>query len=152
MLLEWKKTFAIGHWALDAEHKRLVDIINCVHDAEAAGGPPSNVHDLLKALHLATVEHFRHENSVIRDMVASYPQVGHGMLGESTVNEHCAEHAHSLIELENMLHLIAADRKKGLANELRDWFVDHATKHDSQLKTLFSRDPSSGSEATTGSE
>ena len=37
--LPWSENFAVGHKVLDAEHRRLVDLINEVADAVRPGAP-----------------------------------------------------------------------------------------------------------------
>src|SRR5579872_6543468 len=100
MLLTWRKVYGVGHQALDAEHQRLVHLINRIYEAEQSSAT-SLALDLLKALHLTSMEHFRHENSLMRDIIAGAYQSGVDCknISEATVNEHCAEHARSLIEL-----------------------------------------------------
>jgi hypothetical protein len=57
---------------------------------------------------------------------------------EAALNDHCAEHASALIQLERMLqaHFVACDAAE-LASELRAWFLDHAVNHDAHLKDIF---------------
>ncbi len=138
MLLKWQEMFAVGHQGLDIEHERLLGFINRIYEAES-NGASQQILNLLNALYLTAMEHFRHENSLMRDIIAGAypPRGGCGNISEAIVNEHCAEHAHSLIELESMLHSFDSNRKADLANRLRDWFVDHATKHDAHLRTFF---------------
>ena len=138
MLLEWQETFAVGHAELDAEHQRLLRIINQIHESET-GNASSQTPNLLTALYLTAMEHFRHENLLMRDIIvgAYLPRDGCENISEATVNEHCAEHARALIELEGMLHGYASDLRAHLPARLRLWFVDHATKHDAHLRAFF---------------
>ena len=128
----------MGHAGLDAEHQRLLGIINQIHESEA-GSASSRTLNLLGALYLTAMEHFRHENSLMRDIIvgAYLPHDGCKKISEATINEHCAEHARALIELENMLYGHPPDDRAHLAARLRLWFVDHATKHDAHLRTFF---------------
>jgi hemerythrin-like metal-binding protein len=136
MLLKWQETFSVGHRQLDAEHRRLLDIINAIHEAETGGALTQATH-LLNDLHLTAMEHFRHENALITDIIAgAYPGPA-GSLSEAIANEHRAEHARALIALESLVRLHALGREKNLALHLMNWFVGHATDQDARLRTYF---------------
>lgn len=141
-LLKWQEMFAVGHQGLDAEHQRLIGIINQIQEAEAAARTPQHLMELANRLYLAAMEHFRHENSLMRDILtgAYLPLADRRSISEAFVNEHCAEHANALIELETLLRSFVFDQGASLAACLRDWFVDHAVKHDSQLRRFFQSD------------
>ncbi len=138
-LLKWQEIFAVGHQGLDKEHARLVGIINQIHEAESGACASQQLLDLANMLYLTAMEHFRHENSLMRDIItgAYLPRAGRLSISEDIVNEHCAEHANALIELESLLHSFVFDQRASLAECLRDWFVDHAIKHDAQLRAFF---------------
>jgi hemerythrin len=82
----------------------------------------------------------------MRDIIAgayAHPSSGTddtAALTEAVVNEHCAEHAQALIELEHMVNVSTdsheLDQRK-LADDLRNWFVSHALEHDASLKAFF---------------
>lgn len=137
--LNWRETYAVGHHGLDSEHKRLVALIN-----EIAGGA-SPLLQLSSAFYLASVAHFRHENAVMRDILdgaylLSDNRVGRpAAISEAAINDHCAEHARSLIKLERMLQsvLAAENAHRLLASELKAWFLDHAINHDAHLMAIF---------------
>ena len=85
------------------------------------------------------MEHFRHENLLMRDIIvgAYLPRGGCKKLSEAAINEHCDEHARALIELETLLNGYSSDRRAPLLNRLGLWFVDHGTKHDAHLRAFF---------------
>jgi hemerythrin len=142
--LIWRETYAVGHIGLDLEHRRLVELINQI--AALRGEASQQLFALSNAFYLASVEHFRHENSVMRDIVSgAYLLADERMyqfIGEAAVNDHCAEHAHTLIKLERMLQAFAAGKDRdgpALATDLRIWFLDHAVNHDGHLKKAFQK-------------
>jgi hemerythrin len=134
--LSWRETYAVGHLGLDLEHKRLVELINEISGA----GRLEHLSSLSNAFYFASVGHFRHENSVIRDIIdGAYLLPGQfAAINEAAINDHCAEHARSLIKLESMLHSFhAVEDGATLASELKTWFLDHAINHDVHLKDVF---------------
>ena len=151
MLLEWQERYSVGQRGLDDEHERLVGIINQIHAAEAGACTPEQLSNLANSLYLVAMEHFRHENALMRDIItgAYLPRTGGRKMSEEIVNEHCAEHANALIELETMLHSFASDGAS-LAICLKVWFVDHALKHDAHLRAFFQPEDAPGSEVRSG--
>lgn len=135
----WQRIYAVGHEELDIEHERLLGIINEICVAEFRKSAPQQLISLLNSLYLAATEHFRHENSLMRDIIAGayLPRASHEKMSEAIINEHCAEHARALIELEDMLHSFVSNQDTVMAKSLRDWFVDHATQHDAHLRAFF---------------
>jgi hemerythrin-like metal-binding protein len=136
MLLKWQEMFSVGHRQLDAEHRRLLDIINAIHAAETAGALIQTTR-LLNDFHVNAMEHFRHENALICEIIAGAYPGREGCMSEAIANEHRAEHARALIALESLVRLHALGREKDLALHLMNWFVGHATDQDAQLRTYF---------------
>jgi hemerythrin len=126
--LNWQETYAVGHLGLDLEHKRLVELINEISGVRMGAAGLQQLARLSNALYFAAVEHFRHENSVMRDLIEGaylLPADGaqHPAISETTINDHCAEHAQALISLERMLQTFTpAKGGSTLASELRIWF------------------------------
>jgi hemerythrin len=153
--LGWQDAYAVGHLGLDLEHRRLVALINDISGIGAGTDGARHLSDLSNAFYLASVEHFRHENAVMRDLiVGAYLLPGGGVrhmaIGEAAINDHCAEHAQALIQLEGRLQIFFAgqDRQGAiLASVLRSWFLDHVINHDAHLKEVFQtrKDSSGGS-------
>jgi hypothetical protein len=83
------------------------------------------------------MEHFRHENALITDIIAGAYPAREGCMSEAIANEHRAEHARALIALESLVRLHALGREKDLALHLMNWFVGHATDQDARLRTYF---------------
>lgn len=130
MLLNWDDSFAVGHKGLDAEHRQLVEIINRILSADRSALANVLLKASINSLTLATVEHFRHENAVLRLELR-------GKMASDAINEHLAEHARSLTELESILQAIMsgseAQYRQG-KQKLKDWFLEHATGYDEHLK------------------
>lgn len=138
--LNWRETYAVGHLGLDLEHKHLVELINQISAVRA----PRQLSGLIDAFYFASVGHFRHENSVMRDIIDGAYLLPDGcvrqFMSEAAINDHCAEHARALIDLEQILQSYIADEDRNgpaLAHDLRNWFLDHAVNHDAHLKEVF---------------
>lgn len=139
--LVWREDFAVGHQALDSEHHALVDAINNIHAAEIAKRSFIQVSPLLNALMRQTVEHFHHEDLVLRSILKG-PVPGAnrltflGSVATAAFDQHIFCHNRSIARLDSIIK-----RKSGEEQDfslgLRDWFVDHAIKYDGLLKPVF---------------
>jgi len=140
--LPWSENFAVGQAQLDAQHRRLVELINeidrTIHCQKDLGKLPA----LLKTLREETEEHIRHENALLWEIksgafapLQGRPQTPHYLksLAEAAFDDHMAEHATLLARLD----AIVLGPIQSLCDPLKAWFVDHAIKHDSHLKTIF---------------
>jgi hemerythrin len=139
-ILPWGEAFIVGHAGLDAEHRRIVEIINAIGaDCETAGNPP----DLLAGLRSAVATHFQHEDRILHavDARAASARSGElflGAMSQALIAEHVGQHARSLEILETIIHKTeGAMPVREVSQKLIHWFVVHAVKHDSHLKTLF---------------
>ena len=152
VLFQWQEKFIVGHKGLDVEHERLFRIINQIYEAETGNRSSQQLVSLLNTLYLTAMAHFRHENSLMRDIIAGayLPRTGCAKISEAIVNDHCAEHANALIELETMLHSFASSDGASLSIVLKDWFIDHALKHDAHLRAFFQPEDASGPEIPSG--
>jgi hemerythrin len=142
-LIPWSETFAVGHPALDHEHHRIVETINKIHaNSRTLGG--DDLTALLLSLREAAASHFEHEDRILRAIAArtSSARPGQSFLGamsQALIAEHIGQHAHSLTLLDATLDeaRAAGQQPQELAHKCSHWFVTHAVKDDSHLKTLF---------------
>jgi hemerythrin len=143
--LTWTEQYTVGHRGLDAEHRKLVEVINEICLAEHAECSPDEFSSLVNRLTLLAVEHFEHENAVMHEFNFSTsfeensPSL-ENVLGIAAINEHCAQHAEALVALESII-LAASPRadfaQRHSGQKLISWFTAHAIKHDAELRVLF---------------
>lgn len=65
-LMQWDKTLDIGVTAMNDEHHGLLDIMNELYDAHAAGGQGPAINALIAKLGAACTEHFAHEEAYMQ--------------------------------------------------------------------------------------
>ncbi|HXP78236.1 MAG TPA: hemerythrin domain-containing protein [Stellaceae bacterium] len=138
--LPWRESFAVGHPVLDAEHQRMVALINDV--ISAIEKTPERIPDLLTKLRTATREHVQNENALLWELRSGTYAALQGRartapflkaMAEAAFDEHMAEHDMWLGRIDDT-HDLPPDT---LAETLKSWFLDHAIKHDSKLKAIF---------------
>jgi len=145
-LIAWSETFTVGHKGLDAEHQYLIGVINKIDAAERAKQPPTQFEPLFDALRLATENHFRHENSILREISGSAESYQKDRphflkaMSDAILDEHFTHHAQELSKLESIIRAFqsrAGSAQSTLSNDLKDWFLEHVIKYDAHLKSVF---------------
>jgi hemerythrin-like metal-binding protein len=116
-LMSWDDGLDVGVDAMNAEHKRLLSLMNALYDAVQADAPGADVLAKLAALKAATVEHFAHEEAYM-DEIGFPGAPGHKLI-----------HKDLLEKLD--AHAAAAEASGGeglgdaLFNFLRFWLSAH---------------------------
>ncbi len=119
--LEWSEDLSVGVPAMDQHHKKLIDLINGLHDAMRSGRGRDGVGAALEELGRYVEYHFSAEEKLMKQhRCSSLPeqQAAHGQL----------------IEKVNALRRDFASGQQGLGVEvlqlLKDWLVNHIQKKD----------------------
>ena len=140
--LPWSDNFAVGHAGLDTQHYRLVELINDVGIAVRSDMNPERLSALLKVLRVAVEDHIRQEDSLLWEIksgtyapLKDRPRTTYFLeaMAGAAFDEHMAEHKTLLARFD----AIVSAPVDTLCHALKAWFLDHAIKHDAQLKTLF---------------
>lgn len=85
---EWADDMVIDNGQIDAEHRKLVDLVNELHTATSQGNGQSVVADLLERLIADTAEHLRHEEMQMQQ--AEFPGLETTASAMSTSSTTCA--------------------------------------------------------------
>lgn len=124
-LLEWKESYSVGVDALDADHKRLIDLINRLSDPDGSG---TTVPQALSELDNYVRYHFRAEEERLE--AVDYPDL----------TAHKDQHARFEEWLRSVQHsyTMAPETRAILGervnNHLRDWLINHILKTDMDYK------------------
>ncbi|HVI50082.1 MAG TPA: hemerythrin domain-containing protein [Candidatus Sulfotelmatobacter sp.] len=133
MPLEWRDAMGIGHAVIDADHRHLIEIINCF---EAS---PDLVHaeETARALLEHARNHFSREEVLQR--VSGYP----------LCTLHRIAHQELLDKLKDLIRTFFVDQRSrdpGVVVEvmrdlIRDWFLGHVIEMDMKMKPFIARLP-----------
>jgi hemerythrin len=120
--MEWTKDYSVGVAIFDDEHKKLIAIINQLHDAVADGIDKADLQRVCDSLVEYTLMHFRHEEMYFDDW--AYPDAA----------THIAVHANLRQRVFGYRKQIQAKDSEALAGELaaflRDWLYRHILVED----------------------
>lgn len=139
--LDWVESMSVGSRLLDADHKRLIDLINRLHDAGGQSSDNTAALAALGALVDYTKTHFTHEETLMRK--TAYPQF----------IPHKIEHDRLMKQIEDFRGRFTAGQV-GLSQDtvvfLRTWLCDHIIKVDMYLgKWLIKHMPQDATEAAS---
>lgn len=120
--MSWTSTYSIGIALFDAEHMRLIDMANDLHDAVLEGKSASVIQDVFLALVHYTDYHFAREEKFFTD--AGYPHD----------REHHDRHIvlrQMVLDFESETRTLPTEvRALKLAAFLKDWIDIHILKDD----------------------
>ncbi|MGQ9655754.1 MAG: bacteriohemerythrin [Thermodesulfobacteriota bacterium] len=121
---EWKDDYAVGVRVMDQQHKRLVGLVDELHQAMRAGKGSEGARKVLKGLVDYTMTHFRTEEEFMEKH--SYP----GFLA------HKREHDDLTVQAKDLL----AQSERGkltvpieAGKFLKDWLATHILGTDKKL-------------------
>ena len=120
--LVWSDGLSVGVNELDNDHKKLVELVNRMHDALSEGKARTTVGPLLDDLIRYTRSHFEHEERFFAR--TGYPHT----------TEHKAEHdklTHTVLDLQKRFHGGASSMLSlETMSFLKHWLVDHIQGSD----------------------
>lgn len=119
--ISWKNSFNIGISAIDDQHKKLIEIINELYEAQRLGTSQSIINDVLIKMEDYTKYHFDMEEEM--QHANKYPEI----------MQHKIEHR----EFIDKLTLLKRDSKKNnlllslkTIDYLKDWTINHILGSD----------------------
>jgi hemerythrin-like metal-binding protein len=130
--MEWNDSLAVHQPAIDADHKRLVELVNRLHDAMMARQGAQTVGGVLNDLIDYTKTHFGREEDLMK--TRAYPQY----------LAHKAEHdklVQQAIDLQRKFASGAVTITLETMDFLRDWLFNHIMKVDQQLGKWLAANP-----------
>lgn len=119
--VSWKEEYSVGVPQLDAQHRRLVDIMNSMHEAMLMGGKPEALQAVLDDLVAYTRHHFSYEEQLMEK--AGYPGL----------EEHKRKHRAMVAQVEGFHTEITSGKATvslKLMSFLKDWLTRHIMETD----------------------
>lgn len=123
-IIEWTNSIAVNIEQFDQDHKKLIDLINLLHDAMTTGQASHVLSKTIDELIDYTNYHFSSEENIMRK------ERFHGIV------QHIAQHKEFIDKMvdfrkriENNNLMFSIDLKR----YLKDWLVDHILSLDKHL-------------------
>jgi hemerythrin len=119
--VEWNESYSVKVPEIDQQHRKLLAIINNLHEAMSTGGAPAKIRAVLQELVSYTRFHFGHEEKMLE--AAAYP----------TLEYHKAIHKSMVAQVEGFGAQVAesnAATPLKLMAFLKDWLTNHILQTD----------------------
>lgn len=122
--IDWSEQLSVKNLTIDSEHKKLVNLINTLHDAMKKGEGSKVIGGVLEELVIYTKTHFKNEEGLMKQ---------HNYVN---LDDHIKQHKRFVEEIERFFN----NYKSGsvslsvtLMNYLKDWLVDHIQGSDKKF-------------------
>lgn len=119
--IEWDESFSVGVKAMDDQHKKLIDLINQLHDAMKAGQGSKEAPVILKSLVDYTHYHFEAEEKMLEKGV--YP----GLLNQQKMHKVFVE---QIEQYQADLATKSLTMGVKLSEFLKSWLMTHISVED----------------------
>ena len=119
--VDWKPVYSVGVVEIDAQHRRLLDIINQLHDAMKMGGKPARLAEVVNELVGYTRYHFAYEEKMLES--ARYGEL----------EEHRRKHRAMVAQVEAFREEATSGKatvSMKLMTFLKDWLTKHIMETD----------------------
>lgn len=123
-IAEWNDKYLTGFAPVDAQHKRLFEMVNELHEGIVKGSAKEIMSPLLKALAKYTVEHFHTEESLMSSR--GYP----GFAKHKRIHDELARRVSELVSQYNSGQTVLP---LTLSRFLADWIAHHIQEEDKAL-------------------
>jgi hemerythrin len=114
--MEWSPTFSVKIKKFDDQHKKLVDLVNQLHDAMKAGQGNAMLGVVLQSLITYTATHFKEEEQMMQ--AHGYPELA----------KHKAEHEKlvaQVLDLQKKFQSGGSVLTLTVMSFLKDWLISH---------------------------
>jgi hemerythrin len=128
--IEWSDSYSVGIKAMDDQHKKLIDLLNQLHEAMKMGKGNAEISTILKGLADYTRFHFTAEEQLMRDN--NFP----GLIIQQ--NRH-KDFVTKLQEFQTEAQSKSVSTSLKVRDFLRDWLIDHISGEDKKY-TKFLND------------
>ena len=126
-MITWKKEYSLNNQVLDEQHKKMVKMINDLHDIMEGTKDKTALDAVMKELSDYTFYHFSYEESYMEKI--GYPEL--------EKHKEChAELVHDVHEIFNKMygeHKVSTDE---IYKFLKNWLVDHIQEKDQKIRAF----------------
>ena len=127
---DWADDMVIDGGAIDADHRRLVDLVNALHTAPTEGRGREVVEGIMKELLEYTTAHLRREEAQMASV--GFPHLERHKIG----HDHFVA---QLAELQKKYEAGSITVAAQLSTVLRDWLSLHIRRSDKELKSYVEK-------------
>lgn len=123
-LIDWDGSLSVGYRPMDAEHMRLVELVNELHHNLLAGRGMTLIEAGFRRIARHATDHFRHEESLMAE--SGYPDSHDHILAHRQLETQIADLITQIDEGEPVFTL-------ELVEFLKNWLLNHILTMDKKL-------------------
>lgn len=127
-LIEWSDTYSVKVKQLDDQHRKLIELINKLHDAMKAGKGSQIVGEVLASLADYTRSHFAAEENLMKTY--NYP----GYEAHKKAHNSLVLQVH---DIQQRFQQGNAPLSQNVMTFLRDWLIEHIHGTDKSYGPFF---------------
>jgi hemerythrin len=121
IFIVWKNEFSVGSKVLNAQHRRLFDIINELYQAMQQDSSQNHLIEIIKMLSQYSATHFAYEEKIMREF--NFPDL------EEQQKAH--QYFRKRVDAFNVqLKTIQGDLSLEVLTFLKDWLINHILHMD----------------------
>jgi len=129
VLIEWSNTMSVKIPSIDEQHKKLVNMLNDLHESIAKDNAKDVLVQVFEGLARYTVEHFAYEEKLFKEF------------GYEDADAHIKEHQDLLQQVLDLKHKMENDEGFMLGLEVMDflkkWLTDHIEGSDKDYSAFL---------------
>lgn len=129
-LITWNDNYSVKVKQMDDQHKKLVDIINHLHDAMKAGKGKEAVDKVLTDLIAYTRTHFTSEESLMK--LHAYPGYDEQKKAHTAL-------VNQVVDIQKKFEAGSAPLSQDVMGFLKDWLIKHIQGTDQKYGPYFNQ-------------
>lgn len=127
-LIQWNNSLSVGIPSMDAQHQKLITIINRLHDAMREGKGKDIIAPVLSELHSYTVTHFTAEEKLMEQ--CKYE-------GLSLQKQQHSQFINQIKKYQSDFEKGSLSLPLSVSNFLKDWLINHIQGMDKKYETVM---------------
>ncbi len=129
-LIDWSEAYSVKVKQMDDQHRKLVEMINQLHDAMKVGKGNQVVEDVLKSLIAYTKTHFAAEESLMK--MHNYPGYEEQKKAHNSL-------VLQINDIQKKFHEGNAPLSQNVMTFLKDWLIKHIQGTDKNYGAFFNK-------------
>jgi hemerythrin len=126
----WQSSYSVGNKELDAQHQKLIEMINHLHDAMKAGRGSTELSAIFIDMANYTQSHFSAEERILS--ANTYPSLGKQKIEHNAFTK-------KLLEYQEQYRQGKMAMSIEVLNFLKDWLTNHILVEDMKYSSFLAQ-------------
>ena len=126
--IEWIEEYSVGVAELDAQHIKIIEVINELNANQGLSSRSEKLHNLLGRIIVYAQQHLDYEEQLLKEN--NYPDLENHLEKHQDYKQKISDFAVEILEYRE-------DLSPKLLDYLNHWWINHILKEDMQYKPFF---------------